>query len=71
MKKLSRSKTEKARQIISSLREQYRESSRRLSEERDMAVEDETFKGSMSFVDGMDLEEGLSGIAEVGDVEYK
>jgi hypothetical protein len=36
-----------------------------------MAVEDETFKGSMSFVDGMDLEEGLSGIAEVGDVDYK
>ena len=69
MKKISKSKTEKAKQLISALREQYRASSYKLSEEKVQMVRDGAFRQSLPLVDDEDLEEGLSGIAEIGKVE--
>ena len=69
MKKISKSKAEKAKQLISALREQYRASSYKLSEEKVQMVRDGAFRKSLPLVDDEDLEEGLSGIAEIGKVE--
>jgi hypothetical protein len=69
MKKISRSKTEKAKQLISALREQYRASSYKLSEEKVLLVRDGAFRKSLPLVDDEDLEEGLSGVAKIGNVE--
>ena len=69
MKKISKSKTEKAKQLISALREQYRASSYKLSEEKVQMVRDGTYRKSLPLVDDEDLEEGLGGIAEIGKVE--
>jgi hypothetical protein len=69
MKKISKSKTEKAKQLISALREQYRASSYKLSEEKVQMVRDGAFRKSLPLVDDEDLEEGLSGIAKIGNVE--
>jgi len=69
MKKISKSKTEKAKQLISALREQYRTSSYKLSEEKIQMVRDGAFRKSLPLVDDEDLEEGLSGIAKIGNVE--
>jgi hypothetical protein len=69
MKKISKSKAEKAKQLISALREQYRASSYKLSEEKVQIVRDGAFRKSLPLVDDEDLEEGLSGIAEIGKVE--
>jgi len=65
MKKISKSKAEKAKQLISALGEQYRASSYKLSEEKIQMVRDEAFRKSLPLVDDEDLEEGLSGIAEI------
>lgn len=69
MKKISKSKAEKAKQLISALREQYRASSYKLSEEKVQMVCDGAFRKSLPLVDDEDLEEGLSGIAKIGNVE--
>jgi hypothetical protein len=69
MKKISKSKTEKAKQLISALREQYRASSYKLSEEKVHLVRDGAFRKSLPLVDDEDLEEGLSGVAKIGNVE--
>lgn len=69
MKKLPKNKANKAKQIIFSLREQYRASSYKLSEEKVQMVRDGAFRKSLPLVDDEDLEEGLSGIAEIGKVE--
>jgi hypothetical protein len=69
MKKISKSKSEKAKQLISALREQYRASSYKLSEEKVQMVRDGAFRKSLPLVDDEDLEEGLSGTAEIGKVE--
>ena len=69
MKKISKSKSEKAKQLISALREQYRASSYKLSEEKVQVVRDGAFRKSLPLVDDEDLEEGLSGTAEIGKVE--
>lgn len=69
MKKISKSKTEKAKQLISALREQYRASSYKLSEEKVQMVRDGTYRKILPLVDDEDLEEGLGGIAEIGKVE--
>ena len=44
MKKISKSKAEKAKQLISALREQYRASSYRFSEEKAQMVRDGAFR---------------------------
>ena len=69
MKKISKSKAEKAKQLISALRKQYQASSYKLSEEKVQMVRDGAFRKSLPLVDDEDLEEGLSGIAERGNVE--
>ncbi len=69
MKKISKSKAEKAKQLISALREQYRASSYKLTEEKVQMVRDGAFRKSLPLVDDEDLEEGLSGIAKIGKVE--
>ena len=69
MKKISKSKAEKAKQLISALREQYRASSYKLSEEKVQMVRDGAFRKSLPLVDDEDLEEGLSGVAKIGNVE--
>jgi hypothetical protein len=69
MKKISKSKTEKAKQLISALREQYRTSSYKLSEEKVQMVRDGAFKKSLPLVDDEDLEEGMGGVAKIGNVE--
>jgi len=69
MKKISKSKAEKAKQLISALRKQYQASSYKLSEEKVQMVRDGAFRKSLPLVDDEDLEEGLSGIAEIGKVE--
>jgi len=69
MKKISKFKAEKAKQLISALREQYRASSYKLSEEQFQMVRDGAFRKSLPLVDDEDLEEGLTGIAEIGKVE--
>src|SRR4030042_5411961 len=69
MKKISKSKTEKDKHLIYALREQYRASSYKLSEEKVQMVRDGAFRNSLPLVDDEDLEEGLSGIAEIGNVE--
>jgi len=69
MKKISKSKAEKAKQLICALREQYQASSYNLSEEKVQMVRDGAFRKSLPLVDDEDLEEGLSGIAEIGKVE--
>jgi hypothetical protein len=68
MKKISKSKTEKAKQLISALREQYRASSYKLSEEKVQMVRDGAFRKSLPLVDDEDLKEGLSGVAKIGNV---
>ncbi len=65
MKKISKSKAEKAKQLISTLREQYRVSSYKLSEEKIQMVRDGAFRKSLPLVDDEDLEEGLSGVAKI------
>ena len=69
MKRISKSKGEKAKQLISALREQYRASSCKLSEERVQMVRDGAFRKSLPLVNDEDLEEGLSGVARIGNVE--
>jgi len=69
MKKISKSKVGKAKQLISALREQYRSSSYKLSEEKVQMVRDGAFRKSLPLVDDEDLEEGLSGVAKIGNVE--
>jgi hypothetical protein len=69
MKKISKPNAEKGRQLISALREQYRTSSYKLSEEKAQMVRDGTFEKSLPLIDDEDLEEGLSGIAEIGKVD--
>jgi hypothetical protein len=69
MKKISKSKAEKAKQLISALREQYRESSYKLAEEKAHMVRDGAFRKSLPLVDDGDLEEGLSGVAKIENVE--
>jgi hypothetical protein len=69
MKKISKSKAEKAKQLIYILREQYRASSYQLAEEKVQMVRDGAFRKSLPLVDDEDLEEGLSGIAKIGNVE--
>jgi len=69
MKRISKSKTEKAKQLISALMGQYRESSYKLSEEKVQMVRDGAFRKSLPLVDDEDLEEGLTGIAKIGNVE--
>lgn len=69
MKKISKSKTERGKQLIYALREKYRMSSYKLSEEKAFLVRDGAFRKSLALVDDEDLEEGLSGVAKVGNVE--
>ncbi len=69
MKKISKSKAEKAKQLISALREQYHASSYKLSEEKVQMVRDGAYRKSLPLVDDEDLEEGLSGVAKIGNVE--
>jgi hypothetical protein len=69
MKKISKSKTQKAKQLISALQEQYRASSYKLSEEKVFLARDGAFRKSLPLVDDEDLEEGLSGVAKIGNVE--
>ena len=69
MKKISKSKSEKAKQLISALREQYRARSYELSEEKVQMVRDGAYRKSLPLVDDEDLEEGLSGVAKIGNAK--
>jgi len=55
--------------FVYALREQYRASSYQLAEEKIQMVRNGAFRKSLPLVDDEDHEEGLSGVAKIGNLE--